>query len=683
MVCAMLLLRLLALSLLLLPLPGFAQVRASLVAAERAIQPGRPVQLALRLEHSPGWHTYWLNPGTGLPTTLTWQLPEGFRVGAPHWPAPQVVHDAAGNVTGNGYEGDLLVPVEVTTPATLAPGPAITLRVKVEWLMCRENCRPASSELTLTLPVVASLPEPDPLWQTRLATTVARLPADLPADAVRATLQPRAVRLSVALAAVPEAARGALHFFADDNLIAYDQPQTVQPDGKDRLALILPLTVDAPRMPARLSGVLTAGPVSGRGEELLGWRVEVPITAPAAEAPGRRGGFGGWLATLALAFLGGAVLNLMPCVFPVLGIKILGFVQQAGADRRKVVAHGLAFTGGVLASFWVLAGVLLALRAGGGQLGWGFQLQSPAFVYALAAGLLIFGLNLSGVFEVGLGATGVGASWQSRSGLAGSFFTGVLATVVATPCSAPFLATALGAALTLPPGPALAVFTAIALGLAAPYLLLAIFPAAVRALPRPGAWMETLKQAMAFPLYATAGFLVWVLAGQVDEYALRDALFGLVLLAAGAWAYGRAQAARRPRLAWAWGLAGVALGGWLGWPPAPTGELAWEPWSAERVAQLRAEQRWVYVDFTARWCATCQTNKQLVFGSAEVRRRFREHQVVLLRADWTRRDAAISAELARWGRSAVPFNLVYRPDRPEPVVLPDLLTAGTVLDAVR
>jgi len=679
----MLPLRLLFLGLVLLPAALCAQVRASLVAAEQALQPGRAALLAVRLEHAPGWHTYWLNPGTGLPTTLTWQLPAGFHAREPRWPAPHVVHDAAGNVTGNGYEGDLLIPVEVETPATLALGEAITLRVKVEWLMCRDNCQPASAELAITLPVVAALPVADPLWQPRLAATVARLPADWPTDVVRATLQPRAVRLSVALAAVPEAARRTLHFFSNDNWLAYDQPQAVQLEGQDRLALTLPLTAEAPRVPARLSGVLTAGPVDGRGEELLGWRVEVPITAPATEAPGRVGGVGGWLAMLALAFLGGAVLNLMPCVFPVLGIKILGFVHQAGADRRQVVMHGLAFTAGVLASFWVLAGVLLALRAGGGQLGWGFQLQSPAFVYTLAAGMLVFGLNLSGVFEVGLGATGVGARWQSRAGWAGSFFTGVLATVVATPCSAPFLATALGAALTLAPGQAFAVFTAIAVGLATPYLLLSLFPAAVRGLPRPGAWMETLKQLLAFPLYATTGFLVWVLAGQVDEYALRGAIFGLVLLAAGAWAYGRAQVARRPRLAWTWGLVGVALGAWLGWPPAPTGELAWEPWSAERVAQLRAEQRWVYVDFTARWCATCQTNKQLVFGSAEVRRRFREKQVVVLRADWTRRDAVISAELARWGRSAVPFNLVYRPDRSEPVVLPELLTAGTVLDAVR
>jgi thiol:disulfide interchange protein DsbD len=393
------------------------------------------------------------------------------------------------------------------------------------------------------------------------------------------------------------------------------------------------------------------------------------------------------------AFVGGLILNLMPCVFPVLGIKILGFVNQAGADRRKVTLHGLVFALGVLVSFWGLAGLLAALRAGGDRLGWGFQLQSPAFVFVLAAVMLVFALSLSGVFEFGLGATGVGASLQSKSGYGGSFFTGVLATVVATPCSAPFLAPALGAALALPVAQSFVVFTAIALGLALPYLLLSIFPGAIKVLPRPGAWMETFKQFMAFPLYATVAFLVWVLAGQTSadgqEYTLLFALLGLTLIALAAWWYGRYSAPgakpARARLGLLGGVLLLAFGVALGWPrPAVAAtEVAWQKWSPEAVAAARAEGKIVYVDFTARWCFTCQTNKAAVFGSGEVRSLFRDKDIVALKGDWTNQDPAITAELARFGRSAVPFNLIYKPGAPEPIVLPELLTAGTVLEALR
>jgi thiol:disulfide interchange protein DsbD len=329
----------------------------------------------------------------------------------------------------------------------------------------------------------------------------------------------------------------------------------------------------------------------------------------------------------------------------------------------------------------MLAGLLAVLRAGGSPIGWGFQLQSPAFVFALAAVMLVFALNMSGLFEFGLSAMGAGAGLQMKSGFTGSFFTGVLATVVATPCSAPFLAPALGAALALSTFESFVVFTAIALGLSLPYLLLSAFPGAVKLLPRPGAWMETFKQFMAFPLYATVGYLVWVLAGQVNEN-------GLVLIAMGIWVYGRWRAPGaspgRARFGLVGGAVLLVLGAWTGWPqpPAPT-EVAWEPWSAERVAQLRAEGRPVYVDFTARWCATCQANKKLVFGSDEVRRVLAEKKFATLRGDWTNRDSKITAELERWGRSAVPFDLVYLPGRPEPLELPELLTAGIVLDAVR
>ena len=388
----------------------------------------------------------------------------------------------------------------------------------------------------------------------------------------------------------------------------------------------------------------------------------------------------------------------MPCVFPVLGIKILGFVNQAGQDKKKVILHGLVFALGVLLSFWSLAAVLAVLRAGGDQLGWGFQLQSPLFVFALAAVMLIFAMNMSGVFEFGLSATGVGSDLQTKSGFVGSFFTGVLATVVATPCSAPFLAPALGAALTLSTIESFAVFTAIAVGLAGPYLLLSIFPAAVKILPRPGAWMEMFKQFMAFPLYATVAYLAWVLAGQTTENGSLMALFGLVLIALGVWFYGRynlpGTKPGKVRFGTVTGALVLALGVWTGWPEnteakiaaaqaAGAPEVVWEKWSPAAVEKLRAEGRTIYVDFTARWCATCQTNKKIVFASDTVLREFAAKKIVTLRADWTNKDPAITAELAKYQRSAVPFNVIWQPGKTEPVILPELLTPSIVLDAVK
>ncbi|HVW21543.1 MAG TPA: protein-disulfide reductase DsbD domain-containing protein [Opitutaceae bacterium] len=676
-----------------------AQVKASLVAEDDAVQPDRPVQVALHLVHQPEWHTYWVNPGTGLPTTIKWDLPPGWKAGEIRWPAPQVLKDNTGAVIGSGYDGDLLLPVTLTPPPGLHPGDTVRLKASAEWLMCRDVCKPGRAALSLLLPVSGDNPRPDPQWSGRIRAVIARLPR---ADAhwtVKAWRDDRSVSLEVDPAG-GKAPPGAIfdpahvHFFGDDDIVAFDQPQGVLADAHGGFILTAPVAVDAPKDPQRLMGVLTAQAGWAPDGSLPGLRIDAAFSP--GEAGGPAGGAeaapappaAGLVATLGLALAGGLILNLMPCVFPVLGLKIIGFVNQAGHDRRKVVEHGLSFSAGVLLSFWALAGALAGLRAGGAELGWGFQLQSPVFVFALAALMLVFALNMSGVFEFGLAATGVGSGLQSRSGLAGSFFTGMLATVVATPCSAPFLAPALGAALALSAGESFLIFTAIAVGLCAPYLLLSLFPGAVRILPRPGKWMETFKQILAFPLYGTVGYLCWVLAGQVSENDFLMIFFGLVLVAMGAWAYGRWSApGASPRAArWALGagLALAALGCWVAWPrpPAPMA-IEWQKWSPDAVAALRAEHRIIYVDFTARWCATCQANKKLVFHSGEVLQAFHDKNVATLRADWTNKDPEITAELARYHRSAVPFNLVWLPDRPEPVILPSLLTPGVVLDAVK
>lgn len=390
------------------------------------------------------------------------------------------------------------------------------------------------------------------------------------------------------------------------------------------------------------------------------------------------------------AFVGGLILNIMPCVFPVLGIKVVGVVQQAGEDRKQVVLHGLVYTLGILLSFWALGGLVVALGKG-----WGFQLQSAGFNYALAAFFLIFGLNMAGVFEIGASAVGVGQNLQMKHGMGGSFFSGLLATLVSTPCSAPFLGTALGFAVKLPAPQAMLLFTLIGLGLASPFLLLSAFPKLVKMLPRPGAWMESFKQGMSFLLFGTVLFELWVLTGFVDGLSLLWLMLGLVPVALGCWIYGRWSLPHKPvptRLtAVVLALAAVAGGLWLGWPqkmenkhaaqPVFDHGLLWEPWSEQAVKDHLASGRPVYIDYTAKWCATCQFNKR-VYSDAKLQDIFKLFGVVTMRADYTNEDEVIKKSFEALGKGAVPVNALHIPGSKEPLVLPELLTVDNVAAAL-
>lgn len=691
-------------------------VTVDLVAHDSSIQPGQPLWVALRMNHDLQWHSYWANAGTGYPTSIAWTLPEGFSHGPIVWATPHVVKDTAGKVTGNGYEDQVFHFVQITPPANLTPGSTVTLKARAEWLMCKDVCMPGEADLELTLPVKTEKPAPNMSIARLFNNAFHDLPRTKSDWQFSATREGNKVtlKLTPAPGKNPPAPKE-LHYFDENAVVDFAAPQAVRQEGH---SFVLELTAgsDSPADAKGLKGIITGRDLVGASTGYGGIHVDTafapstaaaPTAGPSSQqtianngptaAPAASAGLAG---TLLLAFLGGLVLNLMPCVFPVLGIKILGFVNQSGQDKAKVIQHGLVFTTGVLVSFWALAGVILALRAGGQELGWGAQLQVPGFVFGMAAFLLIFALNLSGLFEVGLSATGVGAQLQSREGLAGSFFTGALAVLVATPCSAPFLAPALGAAFSssYSATEAMGIFTAIAVGLALPYLLLSIFPQAIKLLPRPGAWMETFKQFMAFPLYATVGWLLWVLAAQTadDDNGLLMIAFAFVLIAMAAWLYGRfGQAYGKPGRQWFGRVAALAVlagGLWLGWPrtaeAAPVAgaeagyQVVWEKWSPEAVAAATAAGKFAYVDFTARWCATCQTNKATVFASADVLAEFDRKDVVLFKADWTNRDPQITAELAKWNRSAVPFNLIYGPGKKEPVVLPELLTPGRVLEGL-
>ena len=639
-------------------------VQAELVSETLTIVPGQPFIVALHFKIAPHWHTYWRNPGdAGEPTKLTWQnLPPGFTVSDIQWPAPKRLN-VANDITNFGYEDEVWHLVTVTPPKDLPLNKPVTLTAKADWLECADICVPGSAELSLKLTVSATT-TPSPQYAAIQAARQLIYVSDGHLK-LAATHDQKNLTLTISdlgLSTPP------IFFPYSEQVINNSAEQHY--NGHN---LVIPLANDA-KIPATISGIIVSGTHV--------FEINIPLTVaqPLDHS---------FLAILALAFLGGLILNLMPCVFPVLGIKILGFVNQAGQDRKKIVRHGLAFTIGVLISFWLLAGILLALRAGGQQLGWGFQLQSPTFVYTLTVILFLFGLNLSGVFEIGTSLIGLGGHRAANNQLSGSFFSGVLATVVATPCAAPFLATALGTALTLNAIPSLALFTAIALGLAAPYLAISARPQLLRFLPRPGAWMESLKQLLAFPLYASAAFLIWVLAAQVADTAFLKILLSLALLGMAVWIYGRwarpDQPANRRILARLVALALLATGLFHGWPKAANGETAhldWQTWTPELIEKLRAENKPIYLDFTARWCATCQANKALVFSSKEVLKKFKQLGVVPVRADWTNQDPLITKELAKYNKSAVPFNLLYLPGKNEPIQLPELLTPQIVLDTL-
>ena len=661
-------------------------VKAELVGERSHLQPGQPFRVGLLLKHDPKWHTYWINSATGYATTIQLDLPEGFTAGEWQWPTPGLY--VSSGFTEYVYEGETVITATIHPPANL-PAEQVEIGFTADWLMCEAVCVPGGSKGVLRLAV-----SPEPATPSIHAGLFREADQQLPATESPYELSAWSEGQLLVLQVAGDKLPGSAYFFDEELRINPAEAATTQSMSDDRLTLRIPFAEGTTETTARIRGVLRAAEGWPELEGRPGLAVNLPLKAPALDteraAPT-------WSGILVLAFLGGMILNLMPCVFPVLGIKIMGFVNQAGESRGKVVLHGLVFTGGVLLSFWALAALLLVLRSGGSQLGWGFQLQSPAFVLALALVLFGFGLNMSGLFEVGQSAIGVGSKLTGKRGLAGTFFSGVLATVVATPCAAPFLAPALGAALALPPLASFLVFTVIAIGLSTPYLALSAFPSLIRWLPKPGAWMETFKQVMAFLLYGTVAYLLWVLTGQVSEaggfgpFSFLKVLFSLVLLAVALWIYGRWAAfhrripVRRTGTAVAVLFLVAALGiGFSGTrQEAESGSsLTWEKWEPGKAEMLAAEGRIVYVDFTARWCVTCQTNKAAVFSSSNVRKAIEDLEVVLLKADWTNKDSRISQELARYNRSAVPFNLVYGPGAPEPVVLPEILTPGIVLQTI-
>jgi thiol:disulfide interchange protein DsbD len=644
---------------------------ATLVSDTDRAEPGRPLHLGLRLRLAPGWHTYWKNPGdAGAAPELDLALPAGVVAGPLLWPAPERLR--ADGVMSYAYTGEVVLPVAVT------PGTGgLQVEARASWLVCATICVPEEGTFRLTLPEGAAAPSAEaPVF----AASLARVPRPSP---FAATVAPDGALVLRGAGLSPASVRDAWFLPDDPGRIVQVAPQRAA--VRDGAATIRLEGAGAQAFGTALGGVVGLRDPSGQDTFLT------VSAVPGADA-GAADGAVLLPRALLLALLAGVILNAMPCVFPVLAMKAVGIARLGGAARGQVRLSALSYTAGVVAAFLVLGGALLTARAAGDAAGWGFQFQSPAFVVGLAWFLFLVGLNLSGVYEVGAGLAGAGGSFAGRQGHAGSFFTGLLAVVVATPCTAPFMGAAIAAALAMSPGATLLVFAAMGIGLALPYAALAVVPGVARALPRPGAWMAVLRQGLAFPMYAAVAWLVWVVSQQAGSMGVLAAAVGLVLAGFGAWVMGVAQrtaavSARRlgrgAALAAALAAAAVLVGV-AGAPDAGAVGDSAERFTAARLAGLRAEGRPVFVDATAAWCVTCLVNERVALAPASVRDAFARYGVTYLKADWTRQDPDVTALLRRFGRDGVPLYLVF-PASPDgaPAVLPQVLTEGAVLDALR
>ena len=682
------------------PGPVKAQhLTAQMASLGPAIAPGGKQIVGLVLTLEDGWHVYWVNAGdSGEPPQIDWRLPQGFKAGPMQFPIPDRL--PLGPLMDFGYEDHVAFPVTIAAPASAPVGAVAHLDAQVSWLVCQDRCVPGKGHLGLDLNVQPNAPDPSTEPKLgALGEALTTLPRALPKDD---SISARADANRIAITLVDGYRETDPEFYPfdhDTNPIVNAADQTVN-SHRDGATLYLQRSTQVTTPPASLHGLLKLS-------DNEAYDVTIPVTMGAVAVPAASTRSMTAIAAIGLAFVGGIILNLMPCVFPVLFLKALGLVQTtANADersRRGLLAHGLVYALGIVLSFWAIVGALLAVRAGGHHAGWGFQLQSPAFLAVLASFLFLFALSLAGQFDIGLSLTSAGGSLAQKQGYAGSFFTGVLATVVATPCTAPLMGAAVGFALAQSAVVAFAVFTALAIGLALPYVLLSWQPAWAKLLPKPGAWMEVLKQLTAVPLFATAIWLAWVyghLFGPGEGVTqIAFLLAGFLVLAIAGWTLGRWPARSTSRsIAAVLIVLGLAIPLWQvraarrnvaaatqdAAVPASSGPLVWQPYSEQTIADARTAGRPVFIDFTAAWCLSCQVNERLVLKSPEVEREFRARNFALLRADWTNEDDAITQKLASLGRAGVPTYVIYPAAQTGGAdVLPEALTKGLVLNAIR
>lgn len=653
---------------------------------------------ALKLDLAEGWHVYWRNPGdSGLPPGATWTETPGISFGEFRYPVPHAIPLAT--LMNYGYENQVVLPFPVKIAADAKPGSEIPIAGKIEYLICADVCIPEEVSLSTTLKIAAS-PEPDMTGSTIIAETLPHIPVAMTGKATVERTE-KGFRISAVDTGVTGAVADAkeIRFFPDGPEVSNPAKQTVK-TGAEGVSIEVVASDFAKEGDQNITGIIavTDGKGFARGWEVQAAPGPLPVgvdtatfvnaavgaaTTPAAPPMG----FSEILFTLGLAFVGGLVLNLMPCVLPVLTIKAAGLVHTAH-NPKESRAHGIAYLGGVVVCFAAIGAILLALRAAGEQAGLGFQLQYPPVTAFFALVMFAVGLNLLGVFEMGGSLMGVGSGLAERGGTSGAFFTGLLAAFVGAPCVGPFMAPAFATALSQPAPIVMAVFVVVGLGLAAPFVLLSFTPAFAKVLPKPGRWMETFRQVLAFPMFITVLWLLWVLAGQSDAEGVIAVLAGAIMLAFGIWlakkigqgGVGRAIAALVILAAF------IAPAAWTIWPrqeaEASAATIAANAWSPEKVAELQGEGRVIFVDFTARWCVTCQFNKGAMHD-ASVAKTFQDLNVAFLEADWTKKDKVIADELAKHGAAGVPLYLVYPASGGAPQKLDQILTPGMIQQAVR
>mgnify|MGYP000964731189 FL=1 len=671
----------------------------TLVFERSAATPGDSFLGALKLDLAEGWHVYWKNPGdSGLPPTAEWTPSPGVTFGDFRFPAPHAIPLAT--LMNYGYEQQVVLPFQIQIAADAKPGTEAPIGGKIEYLICADICIPEDIELSTTLRIAAS-PETDADGSAIIVGTLAHIPVALTgkASVERTSTGFRLAAADAGLAGAIGTAKN-IRFFPDGPELSNPAKQIVK-TGPEGVSIELTASDFAKAGDQNLNGiiVLTDGDGSTRAWEIAALPGPAPagvadkefinadtsgITPPPAVAAAAPLGFTDLLITLGLAFVGGLVLNLMPCVLPVLTIKAAGLVHTAH-NPKESRAHGLAYLGGVVVCFAAIGGILIALRAAGEQAGLGFQLQYPPITAFFALVMFAVGLNLLGVFEMGGSLMGVGSGLAERGGTSGAFFTGLLAAFVGAPCVGPFMAPAFATALAQPAPVVMAVFVVVGIGLAAPFVLLSFTPAFAKVLPKPGRWMETFRQVLAFPMFITVLWLLWVLAGQSGPDGIIAVLAGGIALGFGIWLAKKIGQGTAGRIV----ASLVILAAFVvpsvstTWLKAEAStEISANAWSPEKVAELQAEGRVIFVDFTARWCVTCQFNKTALHD-ASVARAFTDLNVAFLEADWTNKDKVIASELAKHGAAGVPLYLVYPASGAAPQKLDQILTPGMIETAVR
>ncbi|MFT7538670.1 MAG: thiol:disulfide interchange protein [Lysobacterales bacterium] len=662
-----------------------AHTNIQLIAEDKTLKPGSIVAIGLDMDMDENWHIYWISPGdSGMPPKVTWNLPKGFKTGALKFPFPHRLD--YGDLTSYGHDGRVLLITDVQVPLDAPVGEVLTLKADVGWLTCDKICVPGNASLAINVMVSNDKPVKDSQWMQYFKDTRAQWP--LKDHSIQTKILKSDNHFHIF---IPSTApiKDVEFFSLDEDVIQYFPSQQLVPMDQG-FELIIEKSEFLDHEVGHMKGVLVAKQGwDGLSTQAIEISEDVnPLTddslmqlMPTTDM--------GMLGALLFAFIGGLILNTMPCVLPVLSLKVLGLIKHA-QDRKRAWVQGVSFTLGVMVSFWILAGILIALKSTGHLLGWGFQFQSPEFIIVMVSVLFLMGLNLFGMFELGMGLTRIQTA--HRSGILASFLSGFLATIVATPCTAPFMGAALTYALTQTIGDAFLIFTALGFGLACPYLLLTIFPSCLKFVPKPGPWMNKFKVSLGFLMMLTVLWLLWVLEAQIGTDFIRVGIALLSILVLAGWFLRLAQQ-KNMRKYTVIGVICIVTALLIGIYVQRTSNsvinntskneaIVWQDFSVELVNELRAEGKTVFIDFTAKWCLSCQVNERFALYNDKVIRAFKDKNVVMVKADWTNRDDKITQALAQYGKESIPVYVLYSENAKQPIFLPEVLTPQIVLDVL-